>query len=122
MRGNFFRKIKPFIVCLFAGTLFVGGSFTAGYFINLLIKEKGATSLELTYSQLSFTFEQDSAAEIEAPTLVDNNQAAATATFSSSPALPDGLTLNTADGSITGTPSGFQTSATYEITATGTGV
>jgi hypothetical protein len=45
---------------------------------------------------------------------------AATATFSTPTALPDGLTLN-ADGSITGTPTGFQDSTNYAITATGTG-
>jgi ABC-type bacteriocin/lantibiotic exporter with double-glycine peptidase domain len=122
MRGNLLKKIKPFLICFFTGTLFVGGGFTAGYFINFLIKEKRATSLTLDYSKLSFTFEQDSAATIEAPTLVDNSQVAATATFSSVPALPAGLTLNISDGSVSGIPTSFQDSIKYEITAEGTGV
>jgi hypothetical protein len=59
-------------------------------------------------------------ATIIAPTLVDNNGDQPTANFSSVPALPTGLTLDT-DGSVTGAPSGYQDSADYEITATGTG-
>jgi hypothetical protein len=59
-------------------------------------------------------------ATITTPTLVDNNGFRPTANFSSVPALPTGLTLNT-DGSVTGAPSGFQDSANYDITATGTG-
>jgi hypothetical protein len=52
--------------------------------------------------------------------LIDNNGSQPTVNFSSSPVLPEGLTLNTS-GSITGTPSGFQGSIDYTITAQGTG-
>jgi hypothetical protein len=78
-------------------------------------------SLSLTYSSSSFAFTQNSSSSIAAPTLVDNNQNTATATFSSSPTLPAGLTLNIADGSVSGIPTSFQDSVTYTITATGTG-
>ena len=40
------------------------------------------------------------------------------ASFSVSPALPTGLSLNTTTGEITGTPSAIQSVATYTITAT----
>lgn len=44
---------------------------------------------------------------------------AGTVTFSATPALPTGLTLNTDTGVITGTPTAPQISTTYTLTATG---
>lgn len=41
--------------------------------------------------------------------------------YSISPALPAGVTLNTSTGAITGTPTALATDATYTITATGPG-
>jgi hypothetical protein len=106
---------------MFLGISLIGGVIIVPFTTSCSKKDKAETSLTLTYSQTSFTFTQNSSSSIDAPTLVDNDQSDATATFSCSPDLPEGLTLNT-NGSITGIPSGFQTSTSYEITAHGTGL
>lgn len=47
------------------------------------------------------------------------NYLAGAVTFSVSPSLPTGLTLNTSTGTISGTPTTAQSVATYTVTATG---
>jgi hypothetical protein len=117
-------KANNKILKIFASVAFlVGASLASALTFSLTKtskKDEVVPSISLSYSQTSFTFSQGSAASIAAPTVVDNNGVSVTATFSSSPTLPIGLTLNT-DGSITGTPSNFQDFVNYTIAATGTG-
>jgi gliding motility-associated-like protein len=72
----------------------------------------------LTYTGSSFTYTKGTAiTAIAAPT----NTGGAVVSYAVSPALPAGLALNTATGSITGTPTVIASAATYTITATNTG-
>ena len=67
----------------------------------------------ITYAS-SYSFERTRAISTTAPTL-----SGGTATsYSISPALPTGLTFNTTNASITGTPSVVSASATYTVTGT----
>ncbi|WGK94383.1 MULTISPECIES: putative Ig domain-containing protein [Flavobacterium] len=91
-----------------------GGSTTAT--INITVKDIAPSAL--TYTGSPFTYTKGTAiAPIAAPT----NGGGAVVSYSVSPALPAGLSLNTATGAITGTPSALATSASYTITATNTG-
>jgi hypothetical protein len=117
IKNRIFKVFKAISFLAIAG----GISSIAFPLTNCSKKRMVEPSITLAYSSSSFAFTQNSSSSIAAPTLVDNNQNAATATFSSFPALPNGLTFNTADGSVTGTPSSFQDSIKYTITATGTG-
>ena len=72
----------------------------------------------LTYIGSPFTYTKGTAiTTIAAPT----NAGGTPTSYSVSPSLPAGLSLNTATGAITGTPSALATSASYTITATNTG-
>jgi len=53
-------------------------------------------------------------------TLQVTNSGGPVSTFSVSPSLPSGLTLNSSTGYITGTPTATQSSASYTVTATNT--
>jgi hypothetical protein len=117
-------KANNKILKIFASVAFLVGSSMASILTFSLTekvkKDDVVSSISLTYSQTSFTFSQGSQALINAPTVIDNDETPITATFTSSPSLPIGLTLNT-DGSISGTPSSFQYFINYTIVATGTG-
>ncbi len=56
------------------------------------------------------------------PITVTKNPSAATGSFTVSPSLPAGLSIDQATGAISGTPSALASQATYTITFTGTGV
>jgi len=72
------------------------------------------TSLPVITYASSYSFERTKVISTNAPTL-----SGGTATsYSISPALPTGLTFNTANASITGTPSVISASATYTVTGT----
>jgi hypothetical protein len=72
----------------------------------------------LAYTGSPFTYTIYSAiTPIASPT----NSGGTPTSYSISPALPAGLALNTASGSITGTPTVVSASATYMLTATNTG-
>ncbi|MBW7840120.1 MAG: putative Ig domain-containing protein, partial [Chitinophagaceae bacterium] len=67
----------------------------------------------LNYGSNNFTFCVGGAI----PTLFPTLSSGSASSYSVSPALPNGLSLNTSTGEISGTPSTTQPSATYTITA-----
>jgi gliding motility-associated-like protein/uncharacterized repeat protein (TIGR01451 family) len=91
-----------------------GGSTTAS--INITVNDAAPTTLVYTGSPFTYTKGAVITA-VAAPT----NGGGAVVSYSVSPALPAGLTLNTTTGAITGTPTALATSASYTITATNTG-
>ncbi|WGK94385.1 MULTISPECIES: putative Ig domain-containing protein [Flavobacterium] len=91
-----------------------GGSTTAT--INITVNDAAPTTLVYTGSPFTYT-KGTAITAIAAPT----NGGGAVVSYSVSPALPAGLSLNTATGAITGTPTAVTASATYTITATNTG-
>ncbi len=66
----------------------------------------------LSYSGSPYTYSQNTAISTLTPTLGNSPT-----TFSVSPALPSGISLNTSTGVISGTPSSPQVTASYTITA-----
>ena len=86
------------------------GSIEATLILNVL---EGAPS-NLHYTNENATYPVGLAITANTPTASGGN----IASFSVSPALPSGLSLNTTTGEITGTPTVIQTSANYTITAT----
>lgn len=91
----------------------INGGGTTQTQILLVVKDNAPTGV--TYAGSPFVFNVGSAASILAPTVSGGVHAA---TFSVSPNLPIGLTLNTATGAITGTPTTSTGNVTYTLTAT----
>jgi hypothetical protein len=71
----------------------------------------------LSYSSNPATYTKDTAITANTPTC----SGGAVTSYSVSPALPAGLTLNTSSGIISGTPTTLTAAANYTITATNTG-
>src|SRR5207302_10957595 len=71
----------------------------------------------LTYSTNPATYTKGTAITANTPTSSDG----AVVSYSVSPALPAGLSLNTSTGVITGTPTALATTAGYLVTATKSG-
>ena len=90
-----------------------GGTDTAS--VTIVVND---VSPLIGYSPSSFTLTKGTAMSTASPTLYGNGQVDS---WSVSPSLPAGLTLNTSTGDISGTPTAITSSATYTITATNTG-
>ena len=90
-----------------------GGSTTAD--LTIVVNDIAPSSL--TYSPSSFTLTKDTAMTTVTPT----NSGGTVVSYSVSPSLPAGLTLDTSTGAISGTPTAVTSSATYTVTATNTG-
>ena len=90
-----------------------GGSATA----TLTIEVNIAPPSSITYSPSSFTLTKGTAMATVTPTASGGT----IASWSVSPTLPAGLSLNTANGTISGTPTTVTSSATYTVTATNAG-
>ena len=71
----------------------------------------------LSYSSNPATYTKDTAITANTPT----SSGGAVTSYSVSPALPAGLTLNTSSGIISGTPTTLTAAANYTVTATNTG-
>jgi hypothetical protein len=89
------------------------GSVTVSLSITVTI----APPTNLVYSMSLEFFTVNIAIDTARPTL----SGGAVASFSISPALPAGLTFNTATGAITGTPTTWSPSTAYTVTATNAG-
>ena len=87
----------------------VTGSTTATISIYILIQPPSS----LTYPGSPFLFVQNSAIATQTPTVTGT-----ISSCSSSPALPSGLSLNSANCVLSGTPTVLQGAANYTITAT----
>ena len=90
-----------------------GGSDTAT--VTITVNDVIPSSLD--YSPDSFTLTNGTAMTSVTPTVNGGD----VVTWSISPALPGGLSFDTSDGTISGTPTELSTSTTYTITATNTG-
>lgn len=71
----------------------------------------------ITYSPASVTLQINT----PSPILIPINTGGVASSWSVSPSLPTGLTLNTSNGQISGTPTVLSPIATYTVTATNTG-
>ena len=71
----------------------------------------------LTYSPNSFTLTKGTAMTTVSPSLSGGT----VTSWSVSPSLPAGLTLDSSTGAISGTPTAITSSATYTVTASNTG-
>ncbi|MDP6195712.1 MAG: putative Ig domain-containing protein, partial [Candidatus Poseidonia sp.] len=91
-----------------------GGSDTAT--LTFVVNDIAPSSL--TYSPTSFTLTKGTAMSTASPILYGNGLVDS---WSVSPSLPSGLSLDTSTGDISGTPTTITSSATYTITATNTG-
>ena len=83
--------------------------------VSLAVNDIAPSSI--TYTPNSFTLAKDSAMTTVTPT----SGGGAVVSWSISPSLPTGLSLDTSTGAISGTPTVTSTSTTYTITATNTG-
>ncbi|WP_306600606.1 putative Ig domain-containing protein [Geothrix sp. 21YS21S-2] len=90
-----------------------GGSTTK----DLTITVNDAAPSGLAYTLGAAVYAKGSAIAPNSPT----SGGGAVVSYSVSPALPAGLSLNTATGQITGTPAAVAALATYTVTATNTG-
>ncbi|MBT94138.1 MAG: hypothetical protein CMA60_04855, partial [Euryarchaeota archaeon] len=90
-----------------------GGSATA----TLTVQVNIAPPADITYSPSSFTLTKGTAMTSVTPTATGG----VISSWSVSPTLPAGLSLNTANGTISGTPTSVTSSATYTVTATNAG-
>ena len=90
-----------------------GGSTTAD--VTIVVNDVAPSSL--TYSPNSFTLTKGTAMTTVTPT----NSGGTVTSYSVSPSLPAGLSLDTSTGAISGTPTAVTSSATYTVTATNTG-
>ena len=90
-----------------------GGSATAT--ITILITDAAPSSV--TYNPSSFTLTKGTAMTTATPTA----SGGAVTSWSISPSLPAGLTLNTSTGAISGTPTAVSSSTPYTVTATNAG-
>jgi len=84
---------------------------------SLNIRVNDIAPSALTYSTNPATYIKDRAITTNTPT----NSGGAVVSYSVSPALPTGFTLNTSTGIISGTPTALSAAANYTITATNTG-
>ena len=91
----------------------LGGTDTA----TLTIEVNDVAPSSIAYSPNSFTLTKDTAMTTTTPT----SSGGAVVTWSVSPTLPAGLSLDASTGALSGTPTAVTASATYTITATNTG-
>ena len=90
-----------------------GGSTTAD--VTIVVNDVAPSSL--TYSPNSFTLTKGTAMTTVTPTVSGGT----ITTWSVSPSLPAGLSLDSSTGAISGTPSAVSSSATYTVTASNSG-
>ena len=90
-----------------------GGSDTAT--LTIVVNDVAPSSL--SYSPSTFTLTKDTAMTTTTPTVSGGT----ITSWSVSPTLPTGLSLDSTTGAISGTPTAVTTSATYTVTATNTG-
>jgi hypothetical protein len=88
------------------------GSTTAK--VAILVNDVGPT---IAYSSPYYSFTNGVPAQTTAPKV----SGGAVVNWSANPALPDGLTMSSADGSISGTPSASAAPTTYVVTAANSG-
>jgi subtilisin-like proprotein convertase family protein len=94
------------------------GSISGGWRLSLQTTAPPvAAPSALGYSSNPAIYTKDAAITINTPT----STGGAVVSYSVSPALPAGLTLNTSTGVISGTPTTLTAAANYTITATNTG-
>jgi subtilisin-like proprotein convertase family protein len=94
------------------------GSISGGWRLSLQTTAPPvAAPSALSYSSNPATYTKDTAIDINTPT----SSGGAVVSYSVSPALPAGLTLNTSTGIISGTPTTLTAASNYTITATNTG-
>jgi subtilisin-like proprotein convertase family protein len=94
------------------------GSISGGWRLSLQTTAPPvAAPSALSYSSNPATYTKDTAIAINTPT----SSGGAVVSYSVSPALPAGLTLNTSTGIISGTPTTLTAPSNYTITATNTG-
>ena len=91
----------------------LGGSTTK----QLSITVNDVAPSALSYSTLTAGYTQGTAITVNSPT----SSGGAVVSYSVSPALPVGLTLNTSTGVISGTPTVASAATTYTVTATNSG-
>ena len=90
-----------------------GGGATAT--ITILVNDAAPSSV--TYSPNSFTLTKDVAMTSVTPTASGGT----VSSWAISPTLPAGLSFDTSDGTISGTPTAVTSSTTYTVTATNAG-
>jgi hypothetical protein len=94
------------------------GSISGGWRLSLQTTAPPvAAPSALSYSSNPATYTKDTAIAINTPT----SSGGAVVSYSVSPALPAGLTLNTSTGILSGTPTTLTAASNYTITATNTG-
>ena len=89
-----------------------GGTDTAS--ITIVVNDVAPT---ISYGSTSLTLEKGTTMTTETPTVGGGT----ITSWSVSPSLPAGLSLDSSTGAISGTPSAVTSSANYTITATNTG-
>lgn len=104
-----------------ASVCYIGGS--AGNDTLTLTANGFSTTVSITWTlvvpSISYTPSTVSlATSVAMPTLTPTNTGGAVSSWSVSPTLPTGLSMDTSTGVITGTPSADTTAANYVITAT----
>ncbi len=90
-----------------------GGSTTA----NLVLTVNDAAPASLAYAANPAVYTRGSAITANSP----SSSGGAVVSYSVSPALPAGLSLNTSTGAVSGTPTAIAAQATYVVTGTNTG-
>ena len=90
-----------------------GGSTTAS--VSIVVNDVAPSSV--AYSQNSFSLTKGTTMTTTTPT----SSGGAVTSWSVSPSLPAGLSLDASTGAISGTPSAVTSSASYTVTATNTG-
>lgn len=88
---------------------------TASVALSITVNDIPPT--DLSYSSNLVTYTKGTAIPANMPT----NSGGAVVTYSVSPSLPPGLSINLASGFITGTPTKVTSAATYTVTATNSG-
>ena len=89
-----------------------GGSDTAT--VTIVVNDVAPS---ITYGTTSLTLEKGTAMTTQTPT----SSGGTVTSWSVSPSLPAGLSLDTSTGAISGTPTAVTSSASYTVTATNTG-
>ena len=90
-----------------------GGSTTAS--VTIVVNDVAPSSV--AYSQSTYTLTKGTAMTTITPT----SSGGTVTSWSVSPSLPAGLSLDSSTGSISGTPTAVTSSATYTVTASNTG-
>jgi len=90
-----------------------GGSAT----INLTLTVNDIAPSSLAYSSNPATYTKNAAITSNSP----SNSGGTVVSYSVTPSLPSGISLNTSSGIISGTPSAIASTAAYTITGTNTG-